>query len=396
MDRFQIHMAQRALSVTPFMVMEVMDAAQRLERAGRNVIHMEVGEPDFRTPRVIVEAMEKALTTGAFKYGHSQGDPELRESLSWHYKERYGVDIDPDRFLICPGTSPGLLLLFGALLEAGDAVLMSDPAYCCYPNLVKFFGGRVVFSPVNESEGFRLNPDEVKKKLNSSIKAILINSPANPTGAVLGPDYLKGLANLDRLIISDEIYHGLSYLDERDHTILEYTDQAVVVGGFSKAFAMTGWRVGYLILPPDMVRSLLSMSQNFVISTNAAAQKAASVALRQAWPEVLKMRSVYDRRRKVLIEGLRALGLGLMSDPAGAFYVLARADHLNPDSKSLVFEILNEVAVGLTPGIEFGSGAEGFLRFSYATSEANILEGLNRLSDFISARDPKVAATKGA
>jgi aspartate/methionine/tyrosine aminotransferase len=371
------------------MVMEVMDAAQKLERAGRHVIHMEVGEPDFRTPGVIVEAMEKALADGAFKYGHSQGDPGLRESLSWHYGERYGVDIHPDRFLICPGTSPGLLLLFGALLGPGDGVLMSNPSYCCYPNLVRFFGGRPVFSPVRESEGFRAVPEELRPSLaDPSIKAILINSPANPTGAVLGPERLKGLADLGKLIISDEIYHGLSYLPERDHTILEYTDRAVVVGGFSKAFAMTGWRVGYLILPPDMVRPLLSMSQNFVISTNAAAQKAASVALREAWPEVLKMRAVYDRRRKLLLDGLRALGLGVMVEPAGAFYALARADHLNPDSKALVFQILAEAGVGLTPGIEFGTGAEGFLRFSYATSEENISEGLSRLSAFIRGRLP--------
>jgi aspartate/methionine/tyrosine aminotransferase len=390
-DASPIRLAERALSVSPFMVMEVMDAAQRLERDGRSVIHMEVGEPDFRTPAVIVEAMSEALASGAFKYGHSQGDPELRESLSWHYKTRYGVDVHMDRFLICPGTSAGMLLLFGALLEPGDGVLMSNPSYCCYPNLIRFFGGRPVFSPVRESEGFRLCPEEVKEKLDPSVKAVLVNSPANPTGAVLGPDRLMGLAELDRLIVSDEIYHGLSYLPERDHTILEYTDRAVVVGGFSKAYAMTGWRVGYLILPPDMVRPLLSMSQNFVISTNAAAQKAASTALRKAWPDVLAMRAVYDRRRKLLTSGLRDLGLGLMADPAGAFYVLARADHLNADSKALVFDILQEAGVGLTPGIEFGSQAEGFLRFSYATSEENIKEGLKRLAGFIAVR-----AAKGA
>jgi aspartate/methionine/tyrosine aminotransferase len=371
------------------MVMEVMDAAQRLEAAGRHVIHMEVGEPDFRTPAVIVEAMGRALADGAFKYGHSQGDPALRESLSWHYRTRYGVDVHPDRFLVCPGTSPGLLLLFGAMLEPGDGVLMANPSYSCYPNLVRFFGGRPVYTPVRESEGFRLCPDELRGRLGPEIKAILINSPANPTGAVLGPDRLEGLAGLGKTIVSDEIYHGLSYRPERDHTILEYTDRAVVVGGFSKAFAMTGWRVGFLILPPDMVRPLLSMSQNFVISVNAAAQRAASVALREAWPEVEAMRAVYDRRRRLLIDGLRALGLGIMAEPDGAFYVLARASHLNQDSRALVFEILEEAGVGLAPGIEFGSGAEGFLRFSYATSEENISEGLGRLSAFIARRSQR-------
>jgi aspartate/methionine/tyrosine aminotransferase len=381
-----VQLARRALAVTPFMVMEVLEAAQRLEAAGRSVIHLEVGEPDFRTPEIIVEAMRRALADGAFKYVHSQGDPELREALSEHYLRHYGLTLHPDRFLICPGASVGLSLLFGALLEPGDGVLISDPHYSCYPNLIAFHGGRPALSPVRESEGFRLRPEELT--LGPEIKVILTNSPANPTGAVLGPDRLSALAGLGRLIVSDEIYHGLSYLDERDRSILEFTDHAVVVGGFSKSFAMTGWRVGYLILPPELIRPMRSLAQNFVISVNAAAQKAAAVALREAWPEVEKMRAVYDRRRRLLVDGLRALGLGVMVEPAGAFYVLARADHLNRDSRSLVFEILEQAGVGLTPGVEFGRGAEGFLRFSYAASEESIQEGLRRLARFIGERGP--------
>jgi aspartate/methionine/tyrosine aminotransferase len=383
---FKTKMTDRALSVTPFMVMEVLEEAQRLEAAGRRVIHMEVGEPDFRTPEPIVEAMRRALAGGAFKYSHSQGDPVLREALSWHYKTRYGVDLHPDRFLVCPGTSAGMLLLFGALLEPGDGVLMSNPTYSCYPNFVGYYGARPVYSPVRESEGFRFCPADLEGNVPGGVKAILINSPGNPTGAVLGPERLQGLAGLGRLVVSDEIYHGLSYLPERDHTILEYTDNAVVVGGLSKCFAMTGWRVGWLVLPPDMVRPMRSMAQNFFISVNAAAQKAGAHALLNAWPEVEKMRDIYGRRRRMLIDGLRRLGLGVMVEPQGAFYVLARADHLNPDSKALVFEILEEAGVGLTPGREFGSGAEGFLRFSYATSEENIEESLARLGAFIEKR----------
>jgi aspartate/methionine/tyrosine aminotransferase len=205
---------------------------------------------------------------------------------------------------------------------------------------------------------------------------------------VLGPDRLKGLAALGKLIVSDEIYHGLSYLEERDHSILEYCDHAVVVGGFSKSFAMTGWRVGYLILPPSMVRTMRSLSQNFVISVNSAVQKAAAAALREGWPEVEKNRSVYDRRRRLLIAGLKKLGLGVMVEPAGAFYVLARADHLDSDSKRLVFDVLEKAGVGLTPGAEFGQGAEGFLRFSYAASEEDLMEALRRLENFIGDRRP--------
>ncbi|MDR3204681.1 MAG: pyridoxal phosphate-dependent aminotransferase [Deltaproteobacteria bacterium] len=382
-----IELAQRANTVTPFMVMEVLEAAQRLEKAGRRIIHLEVGEPDFPTPEVIVEAMKEALSCGAFKYTHSQGDLELREALSQFYWERYQVKLEPERFIIFPGTSPGLTFLFGALLEPGQRVLFSDPYYSCYPNLVGFFGGRPLLAKVKESDGFRFNPEELRDNYDfRSVKAIMVNSPANPTGAVLDGQQLKKIAGLGPLIVSDEIYHGLNYTGQRDHTILEFTDRAVVVGGFSKAFAMTGWRVGYLIAPPEMVRPLRSISQNFFISVNAACQKAAAAALRLAWPEVEKMRAIYDSRRTLLVEGLRRLGLGVMVEPQGAFYVLARADHLNKDSKALVFQILEQAGVGLTPGAEFGRGAEGFLRFSYAASKENIEEALSRLAAFISSQ----------
>jgi aspartate/methionine/tyrosine aminotransferase len=366
--------------------MEVLERAQELARQGRDIIHLEVGEPDFPTPDVVTQAMVKALHDQKFYYTHSLGDPELRETLSWHYKKRYGLDIDPSRFLVCPGTSPGLTLLFGAILSPGEAVVITDPHYCCYPNFIKFFGGRVILCPTQESDGFRLDPERAKACLGPDVKALIINSPANPTGAVLGPDRLKALAGLDALIISDEIYHGLNYQDERDHCVLEYVDRAVVVGGFSKSFAMTGWRIGYLILPLDLVRTFQTLAQNFFISVSAAAQKAAVVALREAWPVVEERRLIYDRRRKLLLAGLKKMGLGVLVEPTGAFYALARADHLGADSKALVFDILEETGVGLTPGRDFGSLAEGFLRFSYANSEENIQKALARLAVFVEKR----------
>jgi aspartate/methionine/tyrosine aminotransferase len=372
------------------MVMEVLERAQELAKEGRDIIHLEVGEPDFPTPKVVVEAMVKALENQEFRYTHSQGDPELRLGLANHYKAHYGLTIDPNRFLICPGTSPGLSLLFGAILAPGDEVILSDPYYSCYPNFARFYGGEPVLAPTRESEGFRLDAELVKAKITPKTKALLLNSPANPTGAVLGPERLKGLADLGIFIVYDEIYHGLNYQDDRDHSILEYTDNAVVVGGFSKSLAMTGWRIGYLILPQDLVRPFQRLAQNFFISVNAAVQKAALVALTHAWPTVAERRVIYDRRRKLLLKGLKDLGLGVLVEPEGAFYVLARADHLNPDSVALVFDILETVGVGLTPGREFGSTAEGFLRFSYATSEENIQKALERLAQFM-ARDFKRA-----
>jgi aspartate/methionine/tyrosine aminotransferase len=296
--------------------------------------------------------------------------------------------VGPERFLVCPGTYVGMALLFGSILEHGDKVVLTDPCYSCYPNFVRLWGGVPVYLKVLERDGFRIDPDALKATLRRErrVKAVVINSPANPTGAVLGPDILAALAELDCFYVSDEIYHGLSYQDERDHTLLEYTDRCAVVGGLSKSWAMTGWRVGHLALPPGMVRPLQTLAQNFVISVNSAVQKAAVAALEGGWPEVERMRDVYDSRRRLLLDGLRRLGLGVMAEPGGAFYILARADHVNPDSRALVFEILEEAGVGCVPGREFGPGAEGFLRFSYAVSSEGIAEALKRLEAFLAAR----------
>jgi aspartate/methionine/tyrosine aminotransferase len=333
--------------------------------------------------------MRRALGTGeSFGYSHSLGDPGLRDALSRHYLRRYGIEVGPERFLVCPGTSAGMSLLFGALLEPGDKVILSDPCYSCYPNFVRYHGGEPLFLRVREKDGFRPDPDALRGLLKKErgVKALVINSPANPTGAVLGPDRLKAIAGLGVFVVSDEIYHGLSYREERDHTILEYTDRCAVVGGLSKSWAMTGWRVGHLALPPGLARPIQTLAQNFLISVNAAVQKAAIAALDEGWPEVERMRAVYDSRRKLLLEGLRRLGLGVMADPEGAFYILARADHVNPDSKALVFEILEEAGVGCVPGREFGAGAEGFLRFSYAVGAEGIEEALRRLEGFLDRR----------
>ncbi|MDR1039294.1 MAG: pyridoxal phosphate-dependent aminotransferase [Deltaproteobacteria bacterium] len=371
------------------MVMEVLERARELEAQGRTVIHMEVGEPDFPTPDFVVEAMRQALGSGAsFGYAHSLGDPDLREALSRHFLNRYGMTVGPERFLVTPGTSVGMALLFGAILSPGDKVVLSDPCYSCYPNFVRFCGGEPVFLRVLERDGFRFDPDALRALLRRErgVKAVMINSPANPTGSVLDPERLKAIAELGTFVVSDEIYHGLSYQEERDHSILEYTDRCAVVGGLSKSWAMTGWRVGHLALPPDLARPLQTLAQNFVISVNSAVQKAAAVALDRGWPEVERMRAVYDSRRRQLLEGLRRLGLGVMAEPVGAFYILARADHVNPDSRALVFEILEEAGVGCVPGREFGAGAEGFLRFSYAVSSEGIREALRRLEGFLARR----------
>ncbi|MDR2353137.1 MAG: pyridoxal phosphate-dependent aminotransferase [Deltaproteobacteria bacterium] len=378
-------LALRAQHISPFMVMEIMERAQELEAQGRHIIHMEVGEPDFPTPEVIVRAMRKALDANFFHYTHSLGDLELREALSSHYRSFYGVDISPERFLICPGTSIGLNLLISSILDAGDKVVLSNPHYSCYPNFVRFAGATPFKVNVSEKDGFRFDPDILGRVIRSdpTIRAVIINSPANPTGAVWEPLRLAEIAKLGVFVISDEIYHGLNYQEERDHTILEYTNKACVVGGFSKTFAMTGWRIGYLILPTELIRPLQIIAQNFLISVNSAVQKAGVAALKYAWEDVTRMRFLYNERRLLLLNGLRSLGFEILSEPMGAFYILAKADFINPDSRALAFQILEEAGVGTTPGADFGSGAEGYLRFSYATASENIHTGLVRVKDFL-------------
>ncbi len=381
-----LQLATRTEGITPFIVMEILERAKQLEAEGRHVIQLQIGEPDFDTPQVIKDAHTKALADGHTHYTPSLGDPELKQALADYYKKRYAVDVAPERFFVCPGSSIGMTLLFSALLNPGDKVIMSDPHYPCYDNMVKFFGGEPKCVVVREEEGFLYRPEDIKAALAPDVNAVMINSPANPTGTILDADRLRDIAGLGTLVISDEIYHGLTYGPEREHSILEFTDDAIVINGFSKLFAMTGMRLGYMIIPPEMVRTMTVLTQNFMISTTAAVQKAGVAALRDAWPEVETMRQTYDRRRKILFAGLNKLGLTVKVEPTGAFYMLANAKHLSTDSYALAMDILEKAGVGTDPGIDFGQGAEGFLRFSYANSEANIEEALDRLKTYLENR----------
>jgi len=377
--------AKRAQEIEPFIVMEVMERAQQLEAQGEHLIHLEVGEPDFATPACIREAMTKAVKDGMTGYTHSLGILPLREAIAEHYHGRYGVQVSPDRILVTSGTSPAMWMVFSALLEAGDEVIVSDPHYACYPNFIKFCGGTLACVDVAEEDGFQFRPEAVRARIGSRTKALLINSPANPTGTLLSAERMAALATLGPLVLSDEIYHGLAY-EGREHSILEFTDRAVVFNGFSKAFAMTGWRLGYIIVPPDLIRPLQKMHQNFFISANAFVQAAGIAALKEALPDSERMRREYDRRRQFIVPGLRALGFGLASEPNGAFYAFANAKRFGADSYALAFEILERAKVCVAPGVGFGRNGEGYLRFSYASSMENIEEALRRLKGFLEAR----------
>ncbi len=377
--------AKRAQEIEPFLVMEVLERAVALETQGEDIVHLEIGEPDFQTPVCIQEAALRALRDGKTGYTHSLGILPLREAITEHYHARYGVEVSPDRILVTMGTSPAMWMIFAAILEAGDQVLLSDPHYACYPNFIRFCGGEPVGVDVFEEDGFQLRPEAVRNRVDRRTKAILINSPANPTGTLLSAERMAAIAEMGPLVLSDEIYHGLVY-EGREHSILEFTDRAVVLNGFSKAFAMTGWRLGYVIVPPELIRPLQKMHQNFFISANAFVQAAGVAALREGQGETARMRAVYDERRRFLVPGLRRLGFGVATEPTGAFYVFANAKRFTTDSRAFAFEILEQAKVGVAPGIDFGRNGEGYLRFSYARSLEDLREALHRLEGFLARR----------
>ena len=374
---------KRAKEIPPFIVMDVLEKAHELESQGRNIIHLEIGEPDFPTPECVCEAAKEAITRGKTHYTHSLGIIELREAICQDYRGKYGVTVDPGQVLIASGTSPALFMVFSALLETGEEIIISDPHYPCYPNFASFMGARPALVKVYEEDGFQLSPEEIKKKIGPRTKAILINSPSNPTGNLLSSNRMQMIAELGPPVISDEIYHGLVY-GEKEHSILEFTGNAIVLNGFSKLYAMTGWRLGYIIVPPSFVRPLQKIQQNFFISAGSVSQWAGLAALKKAKTDVDRMKSIYDERRRYMIRRLRELGFGLTVEPSGAFYMLVNAKHLTSSSYELAFEILEKAGVGVSPGIDFGQNAEGYLRFSYANSLENIKEGLNRIEDFLS------------
>ncbi len=362
--------------------MDVLEKAQELERMGEHIIHMEVGEPDFDTPECISEACYRAICEGKTHYTHSLGLIELREAISEDYWEKYRVKVSPEQILVASGTSPAMLLLFSALLEPGEEVILSNPYYPCYPNIIRFVDGSPVFVNVMEEEGFQYLPEMIEEKLNPRVKGIMINSPSNPTGNIMDAKRMREIATLSPFIISDEIYHGLVYEGEV-HSIIEFTDRAFVINGFSKLYAMTGWRLGYILAPKEFIRPMQKIQQNLFISASSFAQWGALVGLREAAKDIQKMRETYDQRRRYLIPRLRGLGFGITVDPTGAFYILANAKRFSMDSYSLAFDILKEARVGVAPGIDFGTNAEGYLRFSYANSMENIEEGMNRLERYL-------------
>jgi len=373
----------RTDSISSFIVMDVMEKAQILEAQGHDIIHMEIGEPDFPTPEPVKAAAVESLQKGDTHYTHSLGKIELREEISRYYWNKYQVNVSPDQIIVTSGTSPALLLILSVLVESGQNVILPDPCYACYPNFIKFLGGNPRFVPVYEEDGFKYRPETVAEYIDPQTKAVLVNSPSNPCGTVFSSDNYRALTDLSPFIISDEIYNGLVY-EGREHTVLQFTSDAFVINGFSKLYAMTGWRLGYLIAPRQYIRPMQKVQQNLFICAASFAQEGGIAALRECDSHVEEMRKTYDERRRFLLSRLHEMDIATKVDPTGAFYALANIKAYSNDSYSFAFEIMENAGLAVTPGIDFGPNCEGYIRLSYASSIEAIKTGLERLENFLS------------
>lgn len=376
--------ANRMEGFTSFIVMDVLEEALRLESRGCDIVHLEIGEPDFDPPAPVVEAMQRAVRDGRTHYTHSLGIQELREAIARRYFEKYGVEVSPERVCVTAGTSAAFLLLLGALVNPGDRVAMSDPGYACYPNFVRFTGGRPMPIPIEAEDGFQLTPEAILQSPLEETSLFVISSPANPTGTLTGRATYECICEQDCRLISDEIYHDLVYTGEREMTGLEVSDEVIVVDGFSKRYAMTGLRLGWAVVPPWLVRPMNRLAQNIYICPPTPAQYGGIAALLEGGEAVARMRQEYAQRRRLLLEGLRELGFRVAFEPQGAFYLFADVSAFAEDSYEFTFRMLKEAGVAATPGLDFGNNkTKRYVRFAYTQRKERISEALRRLSDWL-------------
>ncbi len=374
--------SELAQGLAPFYVMETLERAKKIEAGGADVIHLEVGEPDLPAPPEVGEAAVEAIRAGETSYSPSLGIAPLREEIARMHNSKYGINISADSVLVTSGSSPALLLSMLCVVNPGDEVVITDPHYACYPGIIKAAGGVPVTVPVYAEENYRIDTERLKTKISRKTKAIVLNSPANPTGAVQSDETLKSICSLGVFIISDEIYHGLEY-GVKSKSILNHTDCAVAVNGFSKLCSMTGWRLGYMIAPEELIRCAQKLQQNLFISANPFVQRGGIAAISRVCPRADEIAGIYSKRKEAMTNALEKIGLVPCGNPRGAFYLFVKIPGEKTDSRSLAFDILEKTHVAVTPGIDFGTEGEGHLRLSYAAAIEKIEEGIGRIGEYV-------------
>ena len=377
--------------IEPFHVMDILARARRMDAQGQDVVHMEVGEPDFSTPEPIVTAGVRALYEGRTHYTAATGLPALREAISAYYADRFGVQVDPERILVTPGASGALQLVLAALVDPGDKVLMPDPGYPCNRHMVRLFEGEAVSLGVKASQDFSLANDQVIRNWDSRTRALMVATPANPTGRLMELKQLEQLYNTvlapDGAFIVDEIYQGLVYEHPVETALSLGEDNLFVVNSFSKFFGMTGWRLGWVVAPKDYVPALDRLAQNLFLAAPTPAQHAALAAFQPETLDILeRRRQIFQQRRDYLYEALTDLGLRMGGKPEGAFYLYADVSRFSKDSFDFCRRLLEQARVAITPGRDFGSyRAEKYVRFAYTTGMDRLRLGVERLRAFLTS-----------
>lgn len=386
-----MNIAERMAQIQPFHVMELMARAQALESAGRSIVHLEVGEPDFPTAQPILEAARRFLSGGHVHYTAALGLPQLREAISGFYQTRYGLDISPARIVVTSGASGALLLALGVLVNPGDEWLLPDPGYPCNRHLVRLLEGKPVSLPVFAASSYHPTAARVAESWTGRTRGLLVASPANPTGTLLDLDSMTTLADTvmarNGSFLVDEIYHGLTYGCDAQ-SALAINPDIFVINSFSKYFGMTGWRLGWLVAPQRYVRDIEKLAQNLYIAPSTVAQHAALAAFAPETLGILESRRrEFSLRRDILLPGLRKLGFEIAIEPLGAFYIYADSGRLAEDSFKLADELLTHAGVAATPGLDFGSnGPQRYLRFAYTVDRECIEEGLVRMAKVLGPR----------
>lgn len=382
--------ARRMQGVQGEAAFEMFSRANELERQGRSIVHLEIGEPDFDTPEPILNAGIDWLKRGATHYSPTPGLPELREAVARHLSSRHSAEIDPRNVIISPGAKMAIFAVIHSVIDPGDEVIFADPGYPAYEAAIRMAGGKSVQVQLEEANEFRLSLEEVARRITPQTKMIVINSPQNPTGGVLTLEDLQRLADLarrdDLLILSDEIYSDIYYAD-RPASMLDIAsilDRLFLVNGFSKTFAMTGWRLGYVVVPADIFRTVDLFINNSISSTATFTQRAALEAFTpNTWKAVDKIVREFERRRDVFIDGLNRIAGIRCLKPLGSFYLFPNVSALGMPSKEIADRLLDEAGVAALPGTAFGRYGEGYLRFSFANSLTNIETAIERIDKFV-------------